>query len=405
MTKKLNFPCLRFKKDDGTDFPAWEQRELSELTDRKDNLRIPISQRNRIAGSTPYYGANGIQDYVEGFTHDGTNVLIAEDGANDFDHYPVCCVEGKIWVNNHAHVLKAKENVDPHFLAYGLGLTNIKTLLTGGTRAKLTANALMSIAMRVPSHSEQQKIGSAFDKLDKTIALHQKKLEHLKKLKKSLLQNMFPREGEIFPRFRFPEFTAAWEQRKLPDLLQTVIDFRGRTPKKLGLTWSEKGYLALSALNVKDGYIDRTVEQVYGNQELYERWMGGKELRKGFILFTTEAPMGNVTQVPDDKGYILSQRTIALDTKKELISNDFLAVSLKSSYVFSQLTAFSSGGTAKGVSQKSLSKVEIRYPNSLEEQDQISKVFKTLQDTIALHQRKLEKMQLLKKALLQQMFV
>ena len=191
----------------------------------------------------------------------------------------------------------------------------------------------------------------------------------------------------------------------MPDLLQTVIDFRGRTPKKLGLTWSEKGYLALSALNVKDGYIDRTVEQVYGNQELYERWMGGKELRKGFILFTTEAPMGNVTQVPDDKGYILSQRTIALDTKKELISNDFLAVSLKSSYVFSQLTAFSSGGTAKGVSQKSLSKVEIRYPNSLEEQDQISKVFKTLQDTIALHQRKLEKMQLLKKALLQQMFV
>ena len=112
-------------------------------------------------------------------------------------------------------MLKAKENVDSHFLAYGLGRTNIKPLLTGGTRAKLTANALMSIAMMVPSHSEQQKIGSAFDKLDKTIALHQKKLEHLKKLKKSLLQNMFPRVGAIFPRLRFPEFTDAWEQRKL----------------------------------------------------------------------------------------------------------------------------------------------------------------------------------------------
>lgn len=69
------------------------------------------------------------------------------------------------------------------------------------------------------------------------------------------------------------------------------------------MDWSESGYLALSALNVKDGYIDFSQDVHYGNQELYDKWMSGKELHRGQVLFTTEAPMGNVAQVPDNKGY------------------------------------------------------------------------------------------------------
>ena len=153
------------------------------------------------------------------------------------------------------------------------------------------------------------------------------------------------------------------------------------------MDWSESGYLALSALNVKDGYIDFTQDVHYGSQELYDKWMTGNELHKGQVLFTTEAPMGNVAQVPDNRRYILSQRTIAFDVKTDLITENFLATVLRSPAVFFALTALSSGGTAKGVSQKSLSTVYITIPSDLEEQEQLANTFLELDTLITLHQR------------------
>ena len=212
---------------------------------------------------------------------------------------------------------------------------------------------------------------------------------------------MFPCLGENVPEMRFPEFTDSWEQRKFLDCIKKITDFRGRTPKKLGMDWSESGYLALSALNVKNCYIDKTNDVHYGNQELYERWMLGNELHKGQVLFTTEAPMGNVAQVPDNEKYILSQRTIAFDVKNDLISEDFLAVILRTPNVFEMLTALSSGGTAKGVSQKSLSYAEFTIPSNLKEQEKIATFFLGLGNLITLHQRKLEKYKNIKRGMLE----
>ena len=190
------------------------------------------------------------------------------------------------------------------------------------------------------------------------------------------------------PKIRFKGYTDDWEQRKLLDCIQKITDFRGRTPKKLGMDWSEEGYLALSALNVKDGYIDFNQDVHYGNQELYDKWMTGNELHKGQVLFTTEAPMGNVAQVPDNRRYILSQRTIAFEVKNKLITENFLATVLRTPTVFTDLTALSSGGTAKGVSQKSLASVEIRLPKDLNEQEKIANTFYNLDHLITLHQCK-----------------
>ena len=181
--------------------------------------------------------------------------------------------------------------------------------------------------------------------------------------------------------------TYSWEQRKLIDCIQKIIDFRGRTPKKLGMNWSENGYLALSALNVKDGYIDFSQDVHYGDQELYDKWMNGNELHKGQVLFTTEAPMGNVAQVPDNKQYILSQRTIAFDVKEDIITENFLAILLRSPATFSTLISLSSGGTAQGVSQKSLAVVNVQIPVDLREQALIADYFHNLDHLITLHQR------------------
>lgn len=155
---------------------AWEQRKVSEVANKFDNLRIPMAANLRVPGLTPYYGANGIQDYVEGFTHEGEFVLVAEDGANDLKNYPVKCVNGRIWVNNHAHVLQGKpEMIDNRFLAYSISQANIEALLVGGGRAKLNAEVMMGIMFCIPNLEEQRTIGKYLTSLDDLITLHQRK--------------------------------------------------------------------------------------------------------------------------------------------------------------------------------------------------------------------------------------
>ena len=170
----------------------WEQRKVRDVADRFDNLRIPVAANLRVPGATPYYGANGIQDYVEGFTHDGEFVLVAEDGANDLKNYPVKCVKGRIWVNNHAHVLQGKQNIaDNQFLAFSINRADIESLLVGGGRAKLNAETMMDISLSMPNIEEQRIIGQYISTVDNLITLHQRKLEKLKNIKKSMLEKMF----------------------------------------------------------------------------------------------------------------------------------------------------------------------------------------------------------------------
>ncbi len=181
-------PEIRFPEFNGD----WEQRKLEDIANRFDNLRVPVASSLRIKGTTPYYGANGIQDYVDGFTHEGEYVLVAEDGANDLINYPVNYVNGRIWVNNHAHVLQGKDNVvNNRYLSYAISRINMQSVLVGGGRAKLNAEAMMNLNLFLPSIAEQKKIGEYFSNLDNLITLQQKELDGYKELKKGLLQQMF----------------------------------------------------------------------------------------------------------------------------------------------------------------------------------------------------------------------
>ena len=186
--KKRNKPKRRFAgfTDD------WEERKVREVTDRYDNFRVPVVANLRVPGSIPYYGANGVQDYVDGYTHNGEFVLVAEDGANDLKNYPVMCVKGRIWVNNHAHVLQGKKKItDNKFLSYVISQADIESLLVGGSRAKLNAETLMDIELLLPTKIEQAKIGGFLTHLDHLITLHQRELERLQNIKKACLEKMF----------------------------------------------------------------------------------------------------------------------------------------------------------------------------------------------------------------------
>lgn len=177
-------PALRFAGFED----EWKEVKLGEVTDRYDNLRVPVSANERVS----YYGANGIQDYVDGYTHDGEFILIAEDGASDLKDYPVQYVNGKVWVNNHAHVIQGKNNlINNIFLLFAVKQINIEPFLVGGGRTKLNSDIMMKLPLHLPSLPEQEAIGSFFQDLDKAIAKQEEKVNQLKESKQTLLRKMF----------------------------------------------------------------------------------------------------------------------------------------------------------------------------------------------------------------------
>ena len=278
--------------------------------------------------------------------------------------------------------------------------TATKTALTG-----ITTQDFFSTNILVPILFEQKKICDLVHRLDNLITVNQRKGDVLQNFKKALLQRLFASETSPIPDIRFKGFTDAWEKRKLLGLTEKIIDFRGRTPRKLNMHWSDSGYLALSALNVKMGYIDQNADAHFGNEILYQKWMGNSELQTGDVILTTEAPLGNVFLVGAETKFILSQRTIALRTNKSQLNPQFLAVLLSSPIMQTNLRKLSTGGTALGISQKNLKFLVINLPTNILEQQAIGSTLMELDSLIAATQRKGEVLKNLKKALLQKMFV
>jgi type I restriction enzyme, S subunit len=169
-----------------------------------------------------------------------------------------------------------------------------------------------------------------------------------------------------------------WKELRLGDVVAQVLDFRGRTPLKLGMGWGGGTIPALSAVNVRDGRLDLTRTPHFGSDALYERWMTQGDAQRGDVLITTEAPLGNIAQIPDERRYILSQRVILLKPRKEVIESDFLALQMRSGRFQSLLDANRSGTTATGIRQSRLVELPVHVP-PLNEQRRIVAKLEALQ--------------------------
>ena len=379
MSKKS--PQLRF--EGFTD--AWEERKLSDIADRFDNLRVPITASDRKSGDTPYYGANGIQDYVEGFTHDGEFILVAEDGANDLKNYPVQYVNGKVWVNNHAHVLQGKNTItDNKFLMNSIKNFNIEPFLVGGGRAKLNADVMMKLNVLLPNFEEQEKIGSFFKELDYTITLHQRKLDLLKEQKKGYLQKMFPKNGAKVPELRFAGFADDWEQRKFKNIVlrKSKNSNSDKLPK-----------VEFEDIVAGQGRLNKDVSQKFDD-------------RKGVLFTKSDILYGKLR--PYLKNWLLADFDgIALGDFWVFECNNSIpgfVYTLIQSDMYQRVANDTSGTKMPRSDWTKVSNTDFFIPNE-EEQQKIGTFFKQLDDTIALHQRKLDLLKEQKKGFLQKMFI
>ena len=177
---------------------GWEEKTLPEISENLDSIRKPVTKGKRTAGTYPYYGASGIVDYVDDYLFDEDLLCISEDGANLLMRtYPIAFpISGKVWVNNHAHVLRFKSIITQKYVEYFFSGMKLDEYITGTAQPKLTQKALNNIIINLPSTLDtQQSIVETFDslksKVDRLQANYDKISQECDALKQAILRQVF----------------------------------------------------------------------------------------------------------------------------------------------------------------------------------------------------------------------
>lgn len=405
--KKSMVPKLRFPEFTAT----WEQRKLKDFTLSYSGGTPSVSNKNYYNGTIPFIRSGEISgERTELFiTEEGLNkssakrvhkgqILYALYGATSGE-VSLSKIDGAI--NQAILAISTKEGYSNAFLSFWLRKEKDRitaTFLQGG-QGNLSGEIVKNLIVPVPSQLEQTKIGDLFNQLDGIITLHQRKLEGLSKLKKSLLQKMFPKNGSLGPELRFPGFTGDWEQHKLGDLGHTYGGLSGKSKQDFG----HGDARFVTYMNVFSNPIGDLC--MVDSIEIDDRQ---SRVRKGDVLFTTssetpdEVGMSCVWPSDSENLYLNSFCFGYRPTTK--INSNFLASLLRSPSVREKIIFLAQGISRYNISKNKVMEISIPLPSE-EEQSQIGDFFTQLDKTITLHQRKLESLKKLKKSLLQQMFV
>ena len=303
-----------------------------------------------------------------GFTHDGEFVLVAEDGANDLKNYPVKCVNGRIWVNNHAHVLQGKAGIsDNSFLAFAISQSDIESLLVGGSRAKLNAETLMSIEFKLPCLQEQYRIGEYLTQLDHLITLHQRKCANLCS------------PSQVVFSLLFATSTFSWEQRKAID----IADYsKGNGYSKGDLTDAGTPIILYGRLYTKYQFAISEVDTFAfpRNGAVYSQ---GNEV---IVPASGETAEDIARASAVEKSGVLLGGDLNILRPFDFINPLFLALAISNGEPQKELAKKAQGKSVVHIHNTDIQEVTIAYP-SRTEQDRIVSVFRQLDNLITLHQR------------------
>jgi type I restriction enzyme S subunit len=400
MSKKS--PQLRFEgfTDD------WEERKLENIAQINKGIQRGkqeiSSVRNELNPYPVYNGGKKASGYTDECNRENS-VMVSEGGASaGYVNY----YSGKYWSGGHNFTISNDTKHDTFFLLYVLQKSQEKLykLQVGTGLPNIQLKSIKDFPIYSTSNTEQQKIGSFFKQLDNTIALHQRKLDLLKEQKKGFLQKMFPKNGAKVPELRFAGFADDWEQRKLGE----VIDIEnGYAFKSEYFSDEEKRHIVLTPGSVKiGGGFQKDKGRYYDVSGVFpEKFI----FKPGNIFITmtdltpTAQSLGYPAIVPrDDNVYLHNQRL------GKIINNttnpEFLYTLLTTDTYHKEIVSSASGTTVKHSSVSKILDFKSAIPN-IDEQKLIGSFFKELDNTIALHQRKLDLLKEQKKGFLQKMFV
>lgn len=259
---------------------------------------------------------------------------------------------------------------------------HIKSLSAGSTQAVINTSEIEKLGVVIPANiDEQNRIARYFSTLDNLITLHQRKCEQTKKLKKYMLQKMFPRNGAKVPEIRFDGFTYDWEQRKLGDIYGSIGNaFVGTaTPY-----YAEHGHFYLESNNVKDGQINHNAE-IFINDEFYEK-QKDKWLHTGDMVMVQSGHVGHAAVIPEELDNTAAHALIMFRNPKEEIEPYFLNYEYQTDKAKKQIENITTGNTIKHILASDMQEFVVDIPK-YEEQKVIASYFCNLDNLITLHQR------------------
>ena len=400
MAENTKKPAIRFAGFT----EAWEQRKLGELIlEYKEtvdsNCILPVLTSSKTEGvilQEEHFGRKQQHD-IAGYNMLPRNYCTyrnRSDGVDFTFNVNNYCDMGII--SKFYPVFCGNDN-DTHFLSLVLNNSDevvheIAYTCTGTGQKVLSFIDLQKMSIRVPRHSEQQKISVYFKKLDNLITLHQRKYDQLTNVKKSMLEKMFPKNGSNVPEIRFKGFTEAWEQRKLGEVVGTY-DGVHQTPK-----YQDNGIMFLSVENIATLQSSKYISEddFKRDYKVYPQ--------ENDILMTRIGDVGTTNVITDNglKAYYVSLALL----KYKSTNPYFLSNAIQSDYVKKGLANRTlKTAIPMKINKEEIGKVDVMLPTSVKEQTKIGEYFRNLDNLITLHQRKLEKLKNIKKSMLEKMFI
>ena len=353
---------------------GWTYKKLGEVCEILDSMRKPITKDKRESGEIPYYGATGCLDYVKDYIFDEKLVLLGEDGAKwgagDNSAY---IINGKTWVNNHAHALRPKRNIMiDELLVYYLNFSNLQPFITGVTVPKLNQEKMRSIEIPVPPLSEQRaivaRLDSAFAQIDALKANAERQLAEARKLfQKALEEAMTPKEG--------------WEEKTLKDLVDDLC------PISYGIVQQgdniEKGVPVVRPVDLSKKFITRQGLKCTSDSisNAYKRTI----LRGNEILLSVRGTTGVLALATAELSGCNVNRGIVPLFFKDIVVRDFLYYEMISPVLQKVFEEKTTGSTLKQINIKDLRLIKLYYPSLATQHSIVAHL-----DSLSSHVRALE---------------
>lgn len=419
-------PAIRFRgfTDD------WEQRKLGEMA---ESFQYGLNAAaKKYDGKNKYIRITDIDDLSHEFSQSNLtspdtdisqadnyrlnegNILFARTGASVGKTYIYKHSDGRVYYAGFLIRAKLFKEYDSEFVFQNTLTSKYKRFIQITSQRSgqpgVNAQEYENYGLMVPSLKEQKGIGNLLANLDKLITLHQHKLEQQKKLKKYFLQNMFPEEGETVPRIRFKEFTGDWEQRKLGDCFWSLPN---NTLSRAELSYENGVVMNVHYGDVLikfDEYLDVSKERLpFIEKQSAAEKIKTSYLKNGDVIVADTAEDETVGKCTEIIGLTDQKVTSGLHTiplrPKEQFATGYLGFYLNSAVYHNQLIPLIQGTKVSSISKGAMQKTVIKYPANLEEQELIGQYFMKFDNLIVLHQRKIDQLQVMKKFMLQNLFV
>jgi type I restriction enzyme S subunit len=421
MTKKSDAPAIRFKGFSD----AWEQRKVGDLLIER-NQQAPMSDEYPLMAFIANEGVapKGERYDRSALVTDTVNKLYKKTEKGDFIYSSNNLETGSIGLNKYGKacispvysIFEPTGIADSDFLGRRLVRKDFINAMVKWRQGviygqwRIHESDFLKIEIPVPSVEEQRKIGAYLDQLDNLITLHQRKFEKLTNVKKSMLEKMFPQNGSSYPEIRFKGFTDPWEQRKFGEVFDCTVP--NNTLSRVELSYDEGTVLNVhygdvlikygSVLDVQKDDIPRIPHRCIED-------FNGALLQDGDVIIADTAEdetTGKACEIGNLQGSaIVSGLHTMVCRPRNRMALGYLGYYLNSNAYHHQLLPLMQGIKVLSLSRSNIQKTTVSYPSAMKEQQLIASYFSQLDHLITLHQRELEKLQNIKKSMLEKMFV